>query len=408
MTWQNLSTAILVIIVLLPAYLLRATLFGIPTTLLEVMLLIVLALGFFEIFSNKLHTNLITQQTKQWFVLIVLLLVTATIALFIAPDHLSALGIYKAYFIEPIAFAVLLFVLLTHKHITQNQILTALGISALFVSVVGIVQWFIPSGIPIPWDFERRITSVFEYPNAVGLYLGPIVTVGWIALLNHFSSQKKLDSLHTIFWSFVSILGSIAIILAESEAAIVAVLASVFLYALIQKPTRKLVLIFSILTLAVIILSPLRTVVFEKLTLQDYSGQVRISQWHEGWNMLKDRPIFGAGLSGYSNALVPYHKETQYEIFEYPHNIFLNIWSELGLLGLITFTLIALLILQKLKPSKSKTTFSLLHFSLSLPPLLTLFIHGLVDVPYFKNDLAVLTWIFLILFIYETTRSNKQ
>lgn len=135
-----------------------------------------------------------------------------------------------------------------------------------------------------------------------------------------------------------------------------------------------------------IVISLLFPPLFQKLTLQDYSGSVRLSQWSETIDMLQDHWLLGAGLSGYQTVFKPYHQATHLEIFQYPHNILLNIWVELGLLGLIAVGLLSWHVLRA-EPS------------IAIFALLQMIIHGLVDVPYFKNDLAFLTWIFLAIIL---------
>jgi len=81
------------------------------------------------------------------------------------------------------------------------------------------------------------------------------------------------------------------------------------------------------------------------------------------------------------------------EIYLYPHNIVLNFWSELGFLGLLLFLWIALkyLWLVFINYFKKRDGFTL---GLCLA-MLVILIHGLVDVPYFKNDLAAMFWLFI-------------
>ncbi len=417
MKWQHIATATLVTIVLLPAYLLRAKVFGIPTTALEVMVVGVIvsslvAAGFSLRDSLPAFTRRLKPAATKHLLLttsVALILIAATISIFTAPDHLAALGVYRAYFLEPFAFAGVLLYLLKHKHLIIDQILTALGISALFISIMAIVQWFFPATIPIPWDIERRVTSVFEYPNSIGLFLAPIVTIAWIITArkrNLVAFTATRLRCHRLFWLAVAVLGSVAIVLAQSEAAIVAILASLLLYLFFNRKTRPHATLLALFALFAFFTLP---TLQEKLTLQDYSGGVRLSQWNETWQMLKDRPIFGAGLSGYPEALKPYHKATQYEIFQYPHNIFLNVWSEMGLIGLMGLMGLILTVARRLKPAATNPISPPNIFALpAFFALLTIFIHGLVDVPYFKNDLAILTWIFLILFFYATTTPTKE
>ena len=96
--------------------------------------------------------------------------------------------------------------------------------------------------------------------------------------------------------------------------------------------------------------------------------------------------LLGAGLAGYQTALQPYHQNAFIEIFLYPHNIFLNFWSELGLAGMLAFMSFLAYLLTRLWRQKNPDGLVqglLLAF-------VALFIHGLVDVPYFRNDLSLL------------------
>jgi O-antigen ligase len=76
---------------------------------------------------------------------------------------------------------------------------------------------------------------------------------------------------------------------------------------------------------------------------------IRGLQWQEAVNLLKDHWLFGAGLNNYQTLMIQYHQITWLEIFLYPHNIFLNFWVELGLLGLIVFILLLVYIIQALR-----------------------------------------------------------
>jgi len=137
-----------------------------------------------------------------------------------------------------------------------------------------------------------------------------------------------------------------------------------------------------------------------KLLLNDYSGMIRRLIWSETWVMLKDHWFFGAGLAGYPLAIIPYHIH-KFEIFPDPHNIFLNFWSETGILGLIAFGWLSIkYIWLSLKDifcieTKCGNTFSFHKVAscVFLAVALEIVIHGLVDVPYFKNDLSVLVWL---------------
>ena len=76
------------------------------------------------------------------------------------------------------------------------------------------------------------------------------------------------------------------------------------------------------------------------------------------------------------------------------YNLFLNFWTEIGLIGLSLFLLFLVYIVCSLRNLFLEK--NILAWPLSLA-WSTWFIHGLVDVPYFKNDLSILFFIFLAL-----------
>ncbi|KKU13404.1 MAG: hypothetical protein UX17_C0018G0001 [Parcubacteria group bacterium GW2011_GWC2_45_7] len=476
LAFKRLNLAVLIVIFALPSYLVRFNLGPIPMTLLEGMILIVVIVWLYNLYQsrktfkttetskttkNKIirlvaaATNLIISRSTL-FPAMTLFLAAATISLFVAPDLRAAAGIWKAYFIEPVLFFIVLRSLLRNPSqlpqnprggdqlepplkirggsrgnyestITPQQIVTALSVAALLLSLFAIYQRFTGFGIPAPWFSERRVTSVFPYPNALGLFLGPLTLIFVARLFEIFSKRaffydrRKMRGPHllrymarVVYWCIIIATSISAIIFAKSTGALVGISVGLFvmviLYvssrgsrttAAISSPGKRLprlpiaiaglamtvgVIVFS----ALLFLAPhsLRT----ELLLRDWSGHVRRSQWSETIEMLKGRPILGAGLAGYKTALEPYHKATYLEIFQYPHNIALNFWSETGLLGIASFIWL-IIVFFRLAFGRIKATSYKLQATSTIAAMTALLIHGLVDVPYFKNDLAMLFWI---------------
>ena len=135
---------------------------------------------------------------------------------------------------------------------------------------------------------------------------------------------------------------------------------------------------------------------------------------HSDWAM----GLAGAGLAGYQTAIKPYHQEGIFfnfdndpnfrnnlvfggadykakhwqptEIYLYPHNFFLNFWSETGLLGLVAILLILIkFFTDYLRTDEARRPLYLILISV----MIAIVVHGLVDVQYFKNDLSVLFWL---------------
>jgi O-antigen ligase len=166
------------------------------------------------------------------------------------------------------------------------------------------------------------------------------------------------------------------------------------------------VILTLLLVVTILTIPQFRNYTWQQISFQNDSGKVRISQWQETWQMLKDRPLTGAGLAGYQEMLAPYHKAKHIEIYLYPHNLFLNFWSELSLGGLIVFFLI---ICKFFKDSTKQLLVT--HYWLPvtlMAVMITLLVHGLVDVPYFKNDLSIFFWLLIGLSLIVPKISSNQ
>jgi O-antigen ligase len=119
----------------------------------------------------------------------------------------------------------------------------------------------------------------------------------------------------------------------------------------------------------------------------------RLELWSATLRMLSHYPIFGAGLSGFADRIAPYWNANHPERFIDPHNIVLNFWVETGLLGVFAFAWLLVVVLriswEGWKHSDSDWRPIFLGVLLAMVAIV---VHGLVDVPYFKNDLSLLFW----------------
>lgn len=410
LAWRDLRLGLFLIAAALPSYLIRFSLQGFPTTLLEVLIIILII-----IWLIKRPFSIRSDQIRSWLIPIALLIIAATLGIFVSPDKMAALGVWKAYFIEPLIIFFIALDLLKEKS-DQAKLMNYLGIGALFIAFFAIWQKFTLWGIPAPWNIEGRVVSIFPYPNAVGLYLGPIIALGFFSLISNMQNitrqslvrlrrisrpRQFISNPFNIFWLATITLSSLAIVFAQTEAAYFALPAAVVLILIFFTKYQKPAIVIALIIIALLaIIPPARHAVWQKISLQDYSGTVRLAQWQETWHLLKDQPLFGAGLAGYPTALAPYHARTDLEIFQYPHNLILNTWTELGLLGLLASLIFIWLLGHRLFiPTSAQRSWLTLAAAAAL---LEMIIHGLVDVPYFKNDLAVLTWLIIALVLLST------
>ncbi|HVC77298.1 MAG TPA: O-antigen ligase family protein, partial [Candidatus Micrarchaeaceae archaeon] len=119
----------------------------------------------------------------------------------------------------------------------------------------------------------------------------------------------------------------------------------------------------------------------------------RFELWRVSLQMLQHHILFGAGLSGFAQTIAPYWNPTHTDRFIYPHNIVLTFWSETGLLGLVAFAWIMFTGFRLCWRSWRQATADWRPLQLGVTlALVAVIAHGMVDVPYFKNDLSLEFW----------------
>ena len=407
---KQLNWGLVVIAALLPTYLIRFKIGSVPFTFLEGMILIVVAFWIIREIQNKNLGKKIKRLPKcKFFLPGILFFTAATISVFVSPDLKAAAGIWKAYFLEPLLlFLVFINVVQSKKQL--RAIVWALGLSALFISTVALIQYFTGLGIPESYNLPgmKRSTSIYGYPGAIGLYVGPIL----VLFLGLLIKAKTFFTKRTSFLGLLAIILAIfGLLTAKAEGAIIGVLTATLFIFMFTKWRRWVILATLILICVTFSIPQTRDYVLTLITFQDVSGDVRLALWQGTWRLIKAHPIFGTGLAGFPTFYEQYKEAKHVEISLYPHNIVFNFWTETGLLGLIAFFWIVINFFRggkkqslkfKAKSQKFKVQNSkfIIHGpKLSAIPLLgvmiCILVHGFVDVPYFKNDLSVLFWIFV-------------
>ncbi len=379
--------AVLLFPLLLPLYLVRFHIGPLPTTLLELSWLIILIAVTWQNGISIWKDGL--DRIKTWHFPVIAWIAVTALAILIAPNHLAAFGLWRAYVIEPVLFFVILAATIKTTSDRELLIKSFVGVSVI-VALWSIIQFVTGQGIPHPWDVDilhRRATGPFPFPNAVSLFCAPIAAL-CAGLLNRADKPTR----NTRIWYIVGfVAATLATVLAKSVGGSLAIGIVTTLVLLKNQRSRwPTVIAGAIIGLVLWFTPPIHNIVVRTLTFNEWSGKVRTIIWKETWNMLKDHPIAGAGFGAYPEVIKPYHKATFIEIFQYPHNILFNFWSETGILGVLVFCWIVGIWIK----SSIRARISPQDCAWTLLPLLAILIQGLVDVPYFKNDLAFAFWIF--------------
>ncbi len=402
-TWNRFNTGLALLFLLLPTYLIRFDVGFLPTTLLEGMVGIITIIWIIRTIKGKNERTLrgIASKHSSFVIALSLFILAATISIFTSIDLRSAAGEWKAFYVEPILIFLILITTIKDKKQLQ-QLLFALVLSGLATSVLAIYQHF--TGWMVPWYFWEnrdtfRVTGWYGFPNAVGLYLAPIIPMA-VYLITQ--AKKKL-----IAYNWIVILCStlfipcsiLAILFAKSTGALLGAIVGIVILLAVYEKTRWTVITLCIASLIGLIMMPTNSPFKQEILLQDYSGQLRVTMWGETVEFISHNPIKGAGLASYDTLIYPYRVDKWIEVFHHPHNIFLTMWVNIGIMGLVGFTWVFVWFfrvgLTKIIYSKNKLTIFLIS------SMIIIVIMGLVDSPYIKNDLAILFWVFPALLIIQ-------
>jgi O-antigen ligase len=224
------------------------------------------------------------------------------------------------------------------------------------------------------------------------------------------SEQKN----QRLFFGIFSLVLIVALFLTKSYGAFLGILAAfLFLVAkgIKEKKKKWFYLGIVFLVLATFVLLQISTPKFAELF--NISGRTsiasRIEIWKASFLMIKENPILGTGLGTFQQVYTEYIPRVAWPPLEWavpqPHNIFLAFWLNMGILGLFAFIWI---VIEFFKLKVSYSLF-LIRYSL-LAAMICILVHGLVDTPYWKNDLSCLFWIIVgvMIVISNTNHSLVQ
>ncbi len=399
---KRFPLAIYLFLATLPAYLIRFDIGPLPSTLVEVSFF-ALALGWlssvrkkdWQIFKHVIENN------KLFFVFLLGILFFSFVGAFtsmIGAENpmqklIYGIGEWRALFLEPI---LLLIILLTKKQeLEDKKIIWSLALAAVFVSIIAIIQKF--TGLLFPpslWHAQLfgRVTSVFTTANAIGLFTVPILFLLFSTL-----PYKKVLLLVSAFIIFLANLFSV------SQGAWIALGAGVLVYIFIRG-YKKIAIGIAILGIigSFAVPSMRAAILFE-----DQAGHNRLTIWSHTVSYLIESPknfILGTGIRNFFDAIQkPFYDPTKLEALKYPHNIMLNFWTETGFFGMISIVGIVIslsICISKITDTSKKAALA--------AALIALVVHGLVDVPYFKNDLAMLFWVVVFILLNHTIREKHE
>lgn len=226
---------------------------------------------------------------------------------------------------------------------------------------------------------RKRIFFPFITPNILGGYLAMIILLA----LNY---RNKI-------WFIIPL--SIALLLTKSLSAFLSLFSALVVYFYLQGKPQKRTFFFLSGLLAVIGLAfILRSYAPGQHTQPIFSTVTRLNYWKDTLEIIKASALTGVGPGNFN--LIQ---------SRYAHNSYLQIWAEMGLLGIISILwLIAASFRSALKNIK---TYPHKNYILTLTTAnLAFLIHNLLDFSFFLPEVALLWWV--ILGLGSSPNSDKK
>jgi O-antigen ligase len=385
--WANVTVwGLYLIAAALPSYVVRAHVGPIPTTLLEVIILA--TCGAYALSLHQHRTYRL--QSTPIDIPIALLLVAGLISIAVAYSALSAAGIYRAYFLEAVAVFYIAVDVLRRPHDVRGLLIAAgagsviFAIGQLVTFALAIIHHNVHLGLPPSF--------IYTSSNSVALFLEPPLVFAAAVALYPPNPRDRYYALACLAF----LVPASAATLSRGLYAAVAVLVVVSVFT--ARDARQKLVITAVACAGALVLL-LVPIVQERLTSTGLSFLGRLVIYDQAWTVISHRPLTGAGLASYVQATAPLRSPKQWPAL-YPHNVWLTFWSETGLLGLLSFaTAYGILLVRGWRAISRATGLARTLLYGAVGTLVVYLVHGMVDTPFWKNDLAVEFWLVAALLV---------
>ena len=326
----------------------------------------------------------------------------------------------QAYIIVPNILLCFLAINIIKKKKQVFVITACLVLAATIVSLYGIYQyfwglnetrnWVLQQNIQFPQEVLSRlgineIFSTFVYPNALAGYLLLILPL----CVSLFIISKPF---HKTLLGVAAACIVLCLYLTYSKGGwgVFLLLGLVSILILIYKRfgNNKKFYVVSILTIVgLIILSAMFLKITDKThMIRDTLGsfKVRLNYWKACPGMVKDFP-FGSGI-GTFGSVYPKYKVPQAREVQLAHNGFLQLWTETGTLGILSFLLVWVMFFRDWRRIFRIAYVKVLSIGMCIGCIAFL-IHSLVDFDFYVPGISMNVWLFIGMIEAQRDRSAK-
>ncbi len=337
-----------------------------------------------------------------------------TLSLVWADYRAPAVTELRALILEPVLFYLILRSL---KPSTADllKLVDTLLFAALIVSVVGLFMFVTGTGAGVitAEGGAERLASVYGSPNNVALFLGRAIPFALVFALSPLNRRRRIAS------ALLTVLLIVTVVLTLSAGAMfIGVPVAVAAVLLLTYGRRAILGLIGMIGLgsASALIAAQNPRFARLLDFTEGTNFFRLRVWQSALEMIADRPLTGIGLDQFlrlfrGQYMLP--DAWQEPNLSHPHNIVLDYWTRLGLLGVILLIFTQIIFwrsafslyrgVRKLDPIKAALVIG------AMGAMVNLLAHGLVDNSVFVHDLTyVFTLIMGIIGVMRTSELLTQ
>ena len=299
------------------------------------------------------------------------------------------------------SFAALFFVV-SQSGVNQKKIIVKTIIAAAFIiSLYSVYQYF--WGYPHTIAYLKKINSDFLLKSsyardillakrAIGTFPSPNMLGGYLVIA--FFLSLELYRGRTSTWRFglgsglasVGIL--IALLLTKSLGAWLSLLGALIILFTINFDSlkKRKIILFSSIALILIALTFILATRWERLIdIQNPQNSItqRLNYWRTAIAVIKDNFVFGVGPGNFKEVFLKYKTGLSTDT-RYAHNVFLHIFSETGIPGLMAILYLFIALFKRSNIKKHGFIFI---------AIFAFVFHNLIDNTFFIPETAALFWI---------------
>ncbi len=267
-----------------------------------------------------------------------LALLWGTVNSFAFATSLSQVAVHLSFVLF---YFVIINTIRTHKQwMTMIQLFL---LSAFVVAAYGVLQNFIGINSAESWldeemfsGIEQRVYSFFNNPNVLGEFL--VVTIPVVLAV----TWGKKKEMHKAAYGFAFLMMATCMIFTWSRGAWLGVALACAIFFVMMDSRWLIVGILGILLLPLLLVATGNMTILERFVsignTADSSTAYRVSIWFAALNMIRDFWIPGIGIGSQAfTAVYPAYSASGADFALHSHNLYLQIWVEMGIMGIITF-----------------------------------------------------------------------